>query len=66
LTSKQAIEFSSARIPARNIELDGEEYLIVKEDEVLAIVEEKNGKKPALLKGQTAKTTKTRPKSRKH
>ena len=49
----------------QEITLDGGEYLIVKEDEVLAIVEEKGGKKPAVLKGQTAKKTKTTATSRK-
>lgn len=49
----------------QEIKLDGEEYLIVKEDEVLAIVEEKNGKTSAPLKGQTAKKASTTSRSRK-
>ena len=43
----------------QEIKLDGEEYLIVKEDEVLAVVEDRTDKKPAVIKGQTKKKTKT-------
>ena len=44
----------------QEIKLDGEEYLIMKEDDVLAVIEDKATKKPAVIKGQTKKkTTKT-------
>ena len=43
----------------QEITLDGEEYLIVKEDEVLAVIQDKTWKKPAVIKGQTKKKTKT-------
>lgn len=44
----------------QEIKLDGEEYLIVKEDEVLAVIEAKTERKPAVIKGQSReKTTKT-------
>ena len=46
----------------QEITLDGEEYLIVKEDEVLAVIEDKTDKKPAVIKGQTKKTKKTKSK----
>ena len=50
----------------QEIKLDGEEYLIVKEDEVLAVIEDKANKKPAVIKGQTKeKTKKTTTKSKK-
>ena len=42
----------------QEIKLDGEEYLIVKEDEVLAVIEDKTEKKPAVLRGQTKEKTK--------
>ena len=42
----------------QEIKLDGEEYLIVKEDEVLAVIEDKTEKKPAVIKGPTDKKTK--------
>jgi chaperonin GroES len=42
----------------QEIKLDGEEYLIVKEDELLAVIEDETDKKPAVLKGQTKKKTK--------
>jgi chaperonin GroES len=42
----------------QEIKLDGEEYLIVKEDEVLAVIEDKTDEKPAVIKGQTKKKTK--------
>ena len=42
----------------QEIKLDGEEYLIVKEDEVLAVIEAKSEKKPAGIKGQTRKKAK--------
>ncbi len=42
----------------QEIKLDGEEYLILKEDEVLAVIEDKTEQKPAVLKGQTKKKTK--------
>ena len=42
----------------QEIKFDGQEYLIMKEDEVLAVIEDKTEKKPAVLKGQTNKKTK--------
>jgi chaperonin GroES len=42
----------------QEIKLDGEEYLIVKEDEVLAVIEDRTEKKSAVIKGQTQKKTK--------
>ena len=42
----------------QEIKLDGEDYLIVKEDEVLAVIEDKTDKKPAVIKGQAQKNTK--------
>ena len=49
----------------QEIKLDGEEYLIVKEDEVLAVIEDKAEKKPAVIKGQTKEKTKKTTKSKK-
>jgi chaperonin GroES len=43
----------------QEIKLDGEEYLIVKEDEVLAVIDDKTDKKPAVIIGQTKRKTKT-------
>ena len=43
----------------QEIKLDGEEYLIVTEDEVLAVIEAKTQKKSAVIKGQTKKKMKT-------
>jgi len=43
------------RYAGQEIKLDGKEYLIMKEDEVLAVLEDKTTKKPAVLKGQTPK-----------
>jgi chaperonin GroES len=42
----------------QEIKLDGEEYLIVKEDEMLAVIEDETDKKPAVITGQTKKKTK--------
>ena len=42
----------------QEIKLDGQEYLIMKEDEVLAVIEDKTEKKPAVIKGQTKGKTK--------
>src|SRR4029453_5044521 len=42
----------------QEIKLDGEEYLIVKEDEVLAVIEAKTERKPAVIKGRTKEKTK--------
>ena len=39
----------------QEIKLDGEEYLIVKEDEVLAVIEGKTHNKPVGVKGDTKK-----------
>ena len=39
----------------QEIKLDGEEYLIVKEDEVLAVIEGKTHHQPAGVKGDTRK-----------
>ena len=49
----------------QEIKLDGEEYLIVKEDEVLAVIEDKTVKRPAVIKGQTKEKTKKTTKSKK-
>ena len=49
----------------QEIKLDGQEYLIVKEDEVLAVIEDKATKKPAVNKSQTKKKTKTTTKTSK-
>ena len=39
----------------QEIKLDGEEYLIMKEDEVLGVIESGAGSSPASVKGQTRK-----------
>jgi chaperonin GroES len=39
----------------QEIKLDGEEYLIMKEDDVLAIMERHSTKKPVAVKGKTQK-----------
>ena len=39
----------------QEIKLDGEEYLIMKEDDVLAIIESHSTKKPVAVKGKTKK-----------
>ena len=39
----------------QEIKLDGEEYLIMKEDDVLAIIESRSTKKPVAVKGKTKK-----------
>jgi chaperonin GroES len=39
----------------QEIKLDGEEYLIMKEDEVLAVIEGKTNNKPVGVKGKTKK-----------
>ena len=49
----------------QEIKLDGQEYLIMKEDDVLAVLEDKPKTKPAVIKGQTKKKTKTTTKSKK-
>jgi chaperonin GroES len=49
----------------QEIKLDGEEYLIVKEDEVLAVIEAKTERKPAVIKGRTKEKTKKMTKSKK-
>ena len=46
----------------QEIKLDGEEYLIVKEDEVLAVIEDKTEKTSAVIKGQTKHKTTTKSK----
>jgi chaperonin GroES len=43
----------------QEIKLDGEEYLIMKEDDVLAVLEGKAKTKPAVIKGQTKRKTTT-------
>ena len=45
------------RYAGQEIKLDGKEYLIMKEDDVLAVLEDKTTKKPAVIKGQTKKKT---------
>ena len=53
-------------LPGTPARLDGEEYLIVNEDEVLAVIEDRTEKKPVVIKGQTKeKTKKTTTKSKK-
>jgi chaperonin GroES len=42
----------------QEIKLDGQEYLIMKEDDVLAVIEDQATKKPAVIKGQTKNKTK--------
>ena len=42
----------------QEIKLDGQEYLIVKEDEVLAVIEGQTKKKLAAIKGKTKKKKK--------
>ena len=42
----------------QEIKLDGKEYLIMKEDDVLAVLQDHATKKPAAIKGQTQKKTK--------
>ncbi len=49
----------------QEIKLDGQEYFIMKEDDVLAVVEDKPKTKPAVIKGQTKRKTKTTTKSKK-
>jgi chaperonin GroES len=49
----------------QEIKLDGEEYLIVKEDEVLAVIEAKTERKPAVIKGRTKEKAKKMTKSKK-
>ena len=39
----------------QEIKLEGEEYLIMKEDDVLAIIESRSTKKPVAVKGKTKK-----------
>ena len=43
----------------QEITLDGQEYLIMKEDDVLAVIEDEANKKLAVITGQTKKKTKT-------
>jgi len=42
----------------QEIKLHGEEYLIMKEDEVLAVIEGQTQKKPAVIRGQAKKKKK--------
>jgi chaperonin GroES len=42
----------------QEIKLDGQEYLIMKEDDVLAVIEDQTKKKLAAVKGQTKKKKK--------
>ena len=39
----------------QEIKLDGEEYLIMKEDDVLAVIESRSTKNPVAVKGKTKK-----------
>ena len=55
------------RYAGQEIKLDGKEYLILKEDDVLAVIVDTTTKKTAVIKGQTEKkttkkTTKKKPK----
>ena len=45
------------RYAGQEIKLDGKEYLILKEDDVLAVLVDKTTKKTAVIKGQTKKQT---------
>ena len=47
-----------SKYAGQEIKLEGEEYLIMKEDDVLAVLEDKTTKRPAVIKGQTKSTTK--------
>lgn len=49
----------------QEIKLDGKEYFIMKEEDVLAVIEGKTPKKPAVMKGRTPKKTKKTAKSTK-
>jgi len=42
-------------MPCQEIKLDGEEFLIMKEDDVLAVIEGHTQKKLAAIKGKTKK-----------
>ena len=44
-----------AKYAGQEIKLDGEEYLIMKEDEVLAVIEGQTKKKLSAIKGKTKK-----------
>ena len=44
----------------QEIKLDGEEYFIMKEDDVLAVIEGHTKKKLASIKGRTVETTKSK------
>ena len=44
----------------QEITLDGQEYLIMKEDDVLAVLEDKAKKKPVVIKSHTKRTTTTK------
>jgi len=44
----------------QEIKLEGEEYLIMKEDDVLAVLEGKTKNTPVSLRGKTKKKTKTK------
>jgi chaperonin GroES len=44
------------KYPGQEIKLDGEEYLIMKEEDVLAVLEGKTKNTPVGVKGKTAKT----------
>ena len=53
LTAGDTILFG--KYSGQEIKLDGKEYLIMKEDDVLAIIEGSTKKKPAAIKGKTKK-----------
>ena len=44
----------------QEIKLDGDEYLIVREDEVLAVIEDQTAKKSPVIKGRSKKKTTTK------
>ena len=48
----------------QEITLDGQEYLIMKEDDVLAVIEDQAKKKLAVIKGQTKRSRRRRRRSR--
>jgi chaperonin GroES len=46
------------KFSGQEIKLEGREYLIMKEDDVLAVIENQTKKKPAAIKGKTKKKKK--------
>ena len=66
LTVKAGDRILFGKYAGQEIKVDGKEYFIMKEDDVLAVIEGKTTKKPAVMKGRTPKkTTKSTKKSKK-